>query len=340
MKIAYIVDTEKSALGIAAASRAARDPHISIVEGLNFLTPWGLSRYLLEGKFDLIIFSWRFLAYELFSFSYLSRAINNLSKSAIFAFIVPDHLAVEGELEEKEDLLIQAVDYFLVTSEILFKQYRDKYPEKCKGILHDIPNTEALKYQRSQNKVKSDGIIWVGNSKWGERQGFKDHKRYIEIVSVLIAKNYKVRIVDSAIRKLDNSKVLELINENMFLIQCSKSEGTGLPVLEAAALGNIPITTPVGIAGEFLVGDLKNLVVGENVENFERALQWAKNNKSWLPKKLASSFDDYINECIREEIFYKSGTGLHRIRQTLLRELQLTVRWIARSAVYKFGNRC
>jgi len=335
LKIAYIVDTKYSALGIAAMSRAARDPSITVVEGLNYLTPWGLTVYLVKERFDLVIFSWRFLAHELYSFRYLSKAIRRLSRFSSFAIVVPDHLAVDGKLEEKEELLIHAVDYFLVTNQVLFQHYKKKYPSKCKGIFHDIPNIEALNYQKSLNNPKSDGIIWVGNSRWGERMGFRDHKRFRDIVLVLIAKDYNIRVIDSAIQKMDNSEVLTLIDENRFLIQCSRSEGTGLPVLEAAALGNVPITTPVGIAKEFLVGELEPLIVGAKVEEFEYALNWARDNISWLPEKIASRFNDYIQECIHEEIFYKSDAGRHRIRQSIRTELLLSIRWVARSTLYK-----
>ena len=335
MKIAYVVDTKVSALGIAATSRARSNPEISVIEGLNFYTPGSLVSHLRRGKYDLVIFSWRFLAFDLLSFRHLRGPIRRLFRDSSLAVVIPDHLGIDGDLAMKEALLLAEVDYFLVTSQLLFQHYTERYPDKCLGILHDMPNLEEIDVVRASASGISEEIIWVGNSKWGERMGFKDHKRFEEIVKVLISKNYKIKVVDSALRRLSNLNVLQTIRESRYLIHCSKSEGTGLPVLEAAAVGTVPITTGVGIAEEFLVGELSPLLVSPKAEEFETALSWARENFLWLQAKLRDRFDEYVHQSLQENIYFEIDRAGHKIERSIWNEFQSGLKWAVRSLKYR-----
>lgn len=168
--------------------------------------------------------------------------------------------------------------------------------------------------------------------------GFKDHKRFNEIVKVLLSRNQNIHIIDASVRRLSNVEVLNEVRESTYLIQCSKSEGTGMPVLEAAAVGTIPITTVVGVSKELLIGDLIPLLVDPDVVSFEKTFKWAMANKSWLPSKLIERFDEYIQGALLEEIFYPSEAGEHIIEQSFSKEIRSYCKWMLRSLIYKFKS--
>jgi glycosyltransferase involved in cell wall biosynthesis len=336
VRIAYVVDAQFSALGIAAQSRAKINAEISIIEALKYRTPRSLMGVLLEGDFDLVIFSWRFLAYELFSFNHLRNQLIKLRSQSSIAIVIPDHMGEQPELRFREDDLIQHVDYFLVTSKLLFSDYSGRYPEKCRGILHDIPNIDEIRQQRSRVLIKRNDIIWVGNSAWGERIGFKDYKRYSSIVLPLVARNHKIKIIDSAESRLTNQEVLREIHQSFSLIQCSTKEGTGLPLLEAAGLGVIPISTKVGVAEEVLTGELKPLLVEPNVDGFSKAITWANENFSWLPEVLIQNFEQYCHSALGEQIYFQSESSQYFNEQNFDSFNVSLIKWFLRFYKHQF----
>ena len=339
MRIAYVVDAKFSALGIAAQSRAKINAEISIIEALKYRTPRSLTRALLEGDFDLVIFSWRFLLYELFSFNHLRNQLVELRSQSSIAIVIPDHMGEQPKLRFREDDLIQHVDYFLVTSKLLFSDYSGRHPEKCRGILHDLPNIDGIRQQRSQLLKKRNDIIWVGNSVWGERIGFKDYKRYSRIVLPLVARNHKIKIIDSAKKRVTNQEVLREIHQSISLIQCSSKEGTGLPLLEAAGLGVIPISTNVGVAEEVLKGGLKPLLAEASVDDFGRAISWANENLDWLPELLIQNFEQYCKSALSEEIYFRSESSQY-FNEHISDSFNLNyLKWFLRFCKHKFGVR-
>lgn len=336
MRIAYVVDAKFSALGIAAQSRAKINADISIIEALKYRTPRSLMRALLGGDFDLVIFSWRFLAHELFSFNHLRNQLTELRSQSSIAIVIPDHMGEQPELRFREDDLIAHIDYFLVTSMLLFRDYSGRYPEKCRGILHDIPNVDEIREQRNQVIKKINDIIWVGNSAWGERIGFKDYKRYSNIVLPLVARNHKIKIIDSVESRLTNQEVLREIHQSISLIQCSTKEGTGLPLLEAAGLGVIPISTKVGVAEEVLLGELRPLIVEPSVDDFVKAITWANENHGWLSEVLIQNFDQYCESAMKEKIYFQSESSQYFNEQNLKSINFSYINWFLRFCKHKF----
>lgn len=336
MRIAYVVDARFSALGIAAQSRAQINADITIVEALAYRTPRSLAHALIEGNYDLVLFSWRFLAHELLGFRHLRNQIIKLRSQSSIAIVIPDHMGELPELRVREDDLIQQIDYFLVTNKLLYSEYSARYPEKCRGILHDIPNIDDIRRERSQKLKKSKNIIWVGNSRWGERLGFKDYKRYSRVVLPLVARFHEIKIIDSAQNRLNNQEVLREIHRSLALIQCSTKEGTGLPLLEAAGLGVIPISTKVGVAEEILVGKLKPLMVDPSVDDFCQAITWANENLDWLPQVLIQNFELYCERAFAEEMYFEDKTSRY-FSENISKGLNLSfLKWIFRFYKHKF----
>ena len=335
MKIAYVIDKNSSALGIAAAMRQEVVPEIDVIEGLSYLTPRSLSNALIKSNYDLIIFSWRFFAFEFLSLRHIKKSIDIISSNSIIAIIIPDHLGASHLMQFREDILIRHVDYFLVTNEKLFQYYAARYPAKCKGVLHDLPNIKKIEFLRSQGIEKSRRAIWVGNSNWGKRAGIIDHKGHDLLISPLLHLGAEIRVIDSALERLSNLEVLTEIAKSTFLLQTSRSEGTGLPLLEAAGLGVIPITTNVGVAEEFLRGLLSQLISNPTPKDFLFVKDWALRNEAKLSQELIARFDDYVSAAQRESIYYDSEKSVNSISVNLWTEFKSCLLWFLRSGKYR-----
>jgi glycosyltransferase involved in cell wall biosynthesis len=338
MRIAYVIDAKYSALGIAAQSRARINPDITIIEGLNYFSPQRITNALIDGGFELVIFSWRFLAADLFSFKYLRNSIIELGSKSSIAVVIPDHMGEDVAMQSREDLLLQHVDYFLVTNKLLFNHYSKRYPEKCKGVLHDIPDLVLIQAERSRVRDRRNDVIWVGNSTWGNRAGFKDFKGYFRIVVPLITRGFNVKVIDSAKQRLSNTDVLRNINESKALIQCSIEEGTGLPLLEAMGLGVVPITTKVGVAEELLTDTLSPLLVGHDVDEFAHIIEWARSNSGWIESNIKENFDKYCTDAKEESIFFESTPCSHLLEQSTKNDFFRRVKWVVRFCKFKLQS--
>jgi glycosyltransferase involved in cell wall biosynthesis len=200
-------------------------------------------------------------------------------------------------------------DYYLVTSRELFYEYKTVFPESPpRGLYRDFPDVALIQEFRSMQKSeKPIDVIWVGNSRWGIHHGIEDHKGLHEIVIPLENRfegSLKFEYIDSAKLRIPHRNVLELIQASRILIQTSKSEGTGLPLLEAAGLGTIVLTTKVGISEDFLNGNLREFIVLRDVESFHSAITHVIDNTAELGMQLMSRFDEYVEE-IRYDLLPK-----------------------------------
>jgi glycosyltransferase involved in cell wall biosynthesis len=321
-------------LGISAKSRAALDNEIVVFSALDFKSPYTLLLELLAGEFCTVLFSWRFLLSDLLQSRFYSRHIDLLLANSSVGFLIPDHLGERPEFFAKEQLLAKNVDFFLVTSEILSNIYtRSKISDKFAGILHDLPDLNTLNEVRNFNFAKQNTLVWVGNSKWGERQGYRDHKgfsRFILPLGKLLTNSelqFEMKIVDSAENLLDNKSVLVEIAKARFLVLASEGEGTGLPILEALGLGTVPISTRVGVAPEVLNGKLKNFLIDSSVSQVMSILENFEDQD--LYKQLKFAFDRYVSNAKSEKIpkvhSLKFGDPIKK--NSLLKEIQFYFTW-------------
>jgi glycosyltransferase involved in cell wall biosynthesis len=235
--------------------------------------------------------------------------------------LVADFVGIH-KLSEKEQRLIASADGFLVTSNLLRKAYLDNYQINSIDLLHDLPDLDQHSRIRNTNTDNvPKKIIWVGNSKWGERLGFKDHKGLnklaIPVFNILktLDKNIEIRIIDSADSRIENSRVLDEIQEAACLLVTSDSEGTALPILEAAALGTPVVSVDVGIAGEILTGELSDQIVNRDPEYIAgRIIETIRNRESISPL-FQKNWEVYksIAEVELENLMYNLGmVGLWR----------------------------
>jgi hypothetical protein len=311
MKVIIVVDNPHSALFIAASARA-QVLGAEVVCANNFLNTGQLFRYLVRKEPSIVLFSWRSALFDASKSLRFRKNVNELHQISRIGVLIPDHLGLHASQWGSENKCLLACDFYLVTSEILHNEYSSRmcsFPPI--GILHDLPNLDlikevAKKYPKIPNKKPK--IIWVGNSQWGKRFGFKDHKGLKNIVrplGVILSRHnacMELEIIDSSRKRLSQFRVLRKIRNSDILIQVSASEGTGLPILEAIGLGTEILSTPVGVFGELFENTDLRLLNSITAESIHLSLHQLLETRIADSHKSSIAFQRYIEEILLEEI--------------------------------------
>jgi glycosyltransferase involved in cell wall biosynthesis len=310
MSIIFVVDTKSSALNTAATARAKLVGG-EVIACDDFPSSHLLLKFLIHKGGQTVIFSWRRALLEIASSIHGKTLLNELHSISSIGVLIPDHLGLIPNYWLQEFQILSMCDFYYVTNEILLSQYSELSP--CflpNGILHDLPNQKLINETKDNfPKVESEDlkIIWVGNSRWGERLGFKDHKGLETIVIPLkqmlkeSSANVRISIFDSSRKYIPQRKLLQVIRESDLLVQTSESEGTGLPVLEAMGLETFVLTTPVGIATEISPSfEAKNIVERSCLDfyNAIRQLNFDEVERS----RLREEYDYYVQQAEKEFI--------------------------------------
>lgn len=321
-------------MGISALARKATSTGIDVIPALEFSSPHRLLKRLIASNYTSVLFTWRFLLNDLLNSKVCSKSMDLLLSQSSVGFLVADHLGEDDEYFKKEIYMSTNVHFYLVTSEILALRYSESLiSSKFGGIFHDLPNLGLISELAQRCIPKENRAIWVGNSQWGIRQKRIDHKglkRVIHpLVELLKSSNNEIglKIIDSSKEKLSNSEVLLEIARSKFLVQASLSEGTGLPVLEALALGTFPITTRVGIVPELLSDEFSSLICHSSADEFFRSINQLQTET--FPKSLALAVESYFVK-VKQEVIpatARSVTPLSRFQNSILRETYFLTRW-------------
>ncbi len=265
-KIVFVVDVRGHAFDLIAKTIKV-EGDLTILYWSDFTSVKMFTKKLDELRPNLVHFFWRKqleLVFQLLKIHH-SKHLNLLNTH--FTFSVPDHLYSENsDLIESLELFEGASSY-IVTSRKLLDFYQKKFfiPAPF-GIIHDksIQNWPTL---RDKNPNKPLKVLWVGNSKWGEWIGARDHKGLNTVIlpAIEIANQNEQTIeficIDSSVKKYSHQDVLEQMNVADVILQFSESEGTGLPLLEGTLHGAIPISCDVGIASEFIPTSVQEFLV-------------------------------------------------------------------------------
>ena len=338
MKIAWIVDSHISALGINAHARATSDTFV-ILAASDFPSITSFTKSLLLTNADVIIYSWRYLPLELMS-NRRYREFWSTNSKIRFGYLVADFLFSETQMRKRE-IIVQAIsDFALGTTKEIQDYYREEFPRvPTIEIFHDLPDYRTIQtlFNLGLPKAKNPGpnFIWVGNSSWGSRQGRQDHKGYVEFITPL-SKILLSRFPESTFKIFDSSRgphsnkvILKAISEADILFMASKSEGTGLPVLEAMGLGTIPISTRTGIASEILSANFPELLVERNVSSFLHAVSIVLENISKYKDGLLNSYESYLintkNEVIGNVPILRN-TG-YQLQFSLVQKIKIILKW-------------
>lgn len=300
MKYVVIVDNRNSAIGIAAHSRLDGSK-MEILAANEYMTPFSLLKAIRERNPTAIFFAWRGALLDALNCGWWTRNLLRELKDVSIGMLIPDLVGLEIESRIIESKLIDLVDYYMVTSKELYSHYAERFPDKPPaGLYRDMPDLKLLQKVWTQNlNQPMHRVIWVGNSKWGAHHGAIDHKGFNEIVIPLknvLREVVEFKLIDSSVKRQSHEQVLREIRSSQVLVQASKAEGTGLPLLEAAGLGTVVVTTDVGIASDFLEGDLRQLIVERNIESFSAGIAYAFKNYQEFRKMIQERFQSYIEE--------------------------------------------
>ena len=299
-KIVLVVDTHYSAMGISAHQHSA-NKNIKVLAALDYSSSGKFVEALVLQNSQTVIFTWRRILLDLLMVRSSRRQLLELRKKSRIYFVVADHLGIESKYFAEEMPIFNFADGYFVTNRMLEHEYSIKLPyNRPSGLFRDLPNLSNIDIVRKESIERlPNKVIWVGNSKWGSHYGFHDHKGLSAIALPLKEKlekanpKFVLKIIDSATGYLDNLSVLREIASSKVLIQTSDSEGTGIPLLEALALGTIPITNRVGVAEEILTDSFSGNVIKKEVDYyFDKIMEVANTNSD--ENKLVGIFANYL----------------------------------------------
>ena len=297
--ILFIADVKNSA--IATSTRQWKN----IIGGdviycADFVSPVNLLKTIVRKNPNTILFTWRGGLREILEDPKSTEFLQtNLINSKIL-FSVPDSVGLRSISSEAQ--LFKFADGVTVVSEKLLNQYSELYQDEDLPyfILRDLPDLNLIDKLNLRIQKRKNQVIWVGNSKWGERLGYSDHKGYKRFIQPIFVKlrhldpSLKTISIDRGKKFVPLERTLEAIRSSKFLLQFSDSEGTGLPIIESCGLGTIPITRDIGVAKELLQGNLQNLIVSTAEEAVKRIFE-LRNTE--LHSVLIDSYDRYIKGC-------------------------------------------
>jgi glycosyltransferase involved in cell wall biosynthesis len=313
--IAIVVDKLNSGLGIAATSRAQTNSDIQVIPALDFQSHLELMKFLVEQSFSHIIFSWRESFADLYTIHSNSFYWHQLRQRSFLSVCFADLNFFVSEKSRVDFVCLTYSDLILATSPEIKKKIRDSNRALANvELFRDLPNRNNL-ISATTNIERIYDIIWVGNSTWGKNRMIKDHKRFHGIVRPLFERlveinpSFKCIFIDLADGFVSNREVVGLISQSKILIQASRSEGTGLPVLEAMALGTVPISTPVGV-GQYLLDAFPECLVpiDPTVEDYIVKIQNIYESERFddVSQKLINCFNSYSKICALDTMNLKS----------------------------------
>lgn len=296
MKVFFVVDTETSALHTSACQWAKKLGGTTLVAS-DFSSFGSLLKNLIVNAPDVVVFSWR----QVLDLAFLSREnlkkLEHLVTQTRVLALIADHTSNDPERMARDARLLQANVGLVPVSQRLFDQYSNLGMNPI-GILPDMPNVDLIREIRSQHIPKEvDSVIWVGNSAWGKRQGYVDHKglrsKFEPFLRLADQSNLRLKslTIDSSSKRVNQGEVLRSLAGSELLIVTSHSEGTGLPILEALGVGTNVLSTDVGISN--LLSAVRVLPIDSAPKDYlDSYLKW-RNNK-FTPQECISVFEKYL----------------------------------------------
>jgi glycosyltransferase involved in cell wall biosynthesis len=309
MKFIFVVDKENSALWNSAIVRARNIDGI-VVAASSFVSLNSLINWLMKQKIENILFSWRKPLINLMDSRQLYYKL--ISTKKIF-LLIPDYTGLRKDKFKTESHLLSMCHGHFVTNRELAKLYNELFPfDIPTRVLHDLPDFLKIDEVLESIPVKPSNypkkVIWVGNSRWGARQGYKDHKGFYNFILPLIKifenhhNCFELEIIDSATEPMSHLKTLESIRKSDFLLQTSASEGSGIPILEALAMETICLTTPVGVANEIFKDPSSVNLIDRNIAHIHERLH--KLQSTSFDSILSGIYENYISSIIEDELNY------------------------------------
>jgi glycosyltransferase involved in cell wall biosynthesis len=331
--IVVVVDSVNSALGFSALARQKYEDSV-VLAANQYATPSKLLKAVKNLNPTVVLFSFRNAFLDALSNKASFSSLMELHKIATFGLLIPDYLEIENSGPNVSRIALSSIDFLLTTNFDLESKYKNIYGSTCLiSTYHDLVDMNLIHSYRNIGQIESESIIWIGNSKWGERQGKVDHKGFREVIMPLTdslrSEGVEFKILDSAKMRLQHHEVIQELSKSSILLHPSNSEGTGLPILEAALLGCYPITTNVGIAQELLGEEFPFLIVDRNFDTFEETVRIIRNLNNSERHRLMQTAEDFqqkiLSERIPKDLESKKTTFPYHLN--LLKRIHLLIRW-------------
>jgi hypothetical protein len=311
LSILWILDTRKSALTFSA--RLNSKPGDEYLFGTEYPTLCSLIKKIVESESSYVVFAWRQPLLDAQSSAESLRLLNLIPLRRKIFLHIADLASIGNDAFNLEIAISNFVDGVLFTSNHVRTLYSDDLPTStCTAFLYDkIDDSNRSTLNKTYAK-RSGQVIWVGNSQWGRRSGHIDHKGYQEIIIPLkkycesIDCGHKYVLFDSAKKHIPNDQVLLSIRESEFLLMPSRSEGTGMPLLEALALRTVPLSSATGIAPEIFHGDLSKLSLPRSLDAYKSALHDQSFSDLIDSDRLGEAFDAHKSKQIDPETLFVS----------------------------------
>lgn len=346
MKVFFVVDTDDSALHTSAKQWCKRINGVTLITS-DFFSFNRLIEFLLANRPDVVFFSWR----QVLDAAFLSKQnlakLEKLTSQTIVLALIADHTAQDDERMRKDERLSRARIGLVPVSKRLFDSYSRSGLNPI-GVLPDMPDVDLIREVRSENIPKDkNSVIWVGNSSWGKRQGFVDHKGLVTkyqpflYLAGLAGLDLKSETVDSALTRIPQRQVLRKLAEAELLVVTSKAEGTGLPILEALGVGTNVLSSDVGISN--LLDAVSIVPIDATPRDYLLSYEKWKENR-FSTEECIMAFENYLEDVNRQwdnlvgKIKFPqvlSGgnrelleDGYHRLVKLLLWNLKFFLRWV------------
>jgi glycosyltransferase involved in cell wall biosynthesis len=293
----FIVDSVGSPLWGAANARRS-SYNCEILAATNFFSPLSLLKEIQSLKPDYLVFCWREAFDSVFSLHKTHKILSHMNPYVFL--LIPDFISIHSFSQIEQDRVSNS-DGIIFTCEKLKLEFEGLYRTHFSLVLYDLPDLKNIELANNLPIIKNKNqLIWIGNSKWGKRQGFIDHKGLKSLAYPVFDKiitkfpEFEFVVIDSSKKKISNLEVLCKIKSATCLIMTSNSEGTGLPILEAAAVGTAIVTTDVGIAPELLKGLELNQIAPGNVTLYAEFLKSTIENYVQVGNLMKNCWRDYL----------------------------------------------
>jgi len=342
MSFIFVVDKRGSALWNCANARAKQMDAI-VIAANSFRSPKSLFKWILKNDHSNVLFSWRQPLIDIANFPSTKNLLSSIYSQKKIFLLIPDYIGLENDRKVVEKYLIEMCHGYYVTNFDLEQRYKEYFPSNnWPKVLHDLPNLELieriLNIYPNKEKHLTKKVIWIGNSQWGKRQGYIDHKRLKATIEPLKkifnghSNCFDLEVIDSSKRAITHFDALMRIRKSDFLLQTSVSEGSGIPILEALALKTICLSTPVGIANEIFHNENSlNLITSDPDEIHDRLHEIENHTFDLL---LLNVYEKYINTATKDS-FYLTDLQTPRIDKNLKFNPSIYLFWILRYIKHK-----
>ncbi len=157
------------------------------------------------------------------------------------------------------------------------------------GVEGEVFRVTNLKLDRRKQ------VLWIGSEYHADLKGWPNPLKQVGEILKNRGITCDFRVIDPrSSKRMEHAELCQWYNSGGIYICASTSEGTPNPLLESAACGVVPVSTPVGNVPE-LVRHKENgyVVSGRTVDEFVQGVQYVHDNFSKLQTEMLKSIEEW-----------------------------------------------